>query len=291
MNGVEQAWMNIDGNSELEFKYDWWDTGDERRTYDLQYACGCFLYGGFITSYSDYSEYTTLSGFLAAHDSYMPTLSVDGRLVARSSNASVKFDLTVTNGTNMRVPVRYFIGKNAYLYAENGVALFINNRGLIEIQGGTIIGETGIVMRSGHLDVKDSANPLVVGTGYRKYNPGHPGGEGTSNLNILGNALVMESVNKYGDIKGFSDDKGTYSAPTASVRSGDFRALRNVPIGSYAHLSSGTVYMPRTEGFFENGFLSQSPTSSEYVYETADNVDYNILKTGSAIRESCEILK
>lgn len=139
------------------------------------------------------------------------------------------------------MPVKYVIGKNANLYAKDGNAIFMNNYGKIQVLGGRIAGNTAIVLRSGVIHVPKDANPTVIGTGFYKYNPGIASGQGTSNLNILGNALVLESYGggygNYSKLDGQND--GLF--PSALIESGEFISLKNTPIGSYSHCSNQTT--------------------------------------------------
>jgi hypothetical protein len=100
------------------------------------------------------------------------------------------------------MPPKIHIGKNAVLKSANGIPIFMNTAGLVEIEGGRIEGGSGIVHRSGYLEIKEGSFPTIVAKANvdKNYNSGIGTGEGTSGMN-LGHAIMLENVdNGYGKI-------------------------------------------------------------------------------------------
>lgn len=119
------------------------------------------------------------------------------------------------------------IENEARIFAQ-GHGLYLGNNGVININGSaTVIGGTGICMRSGMLNIKRDANPTIIGVGDRTsvYTPLHTLNHNSdfgSNLH-LGHAVCLE-------------DNGTsYGGKrvSADIQSGRFISYNNTAIGSY----------------------------------------------------------
>jgi hypothetical protein len=66
------------------------------------------------------------------------------------------------------------IGQHAYLNAGDGIGIYSGTNTEVRLEGGTVIGGTGIAMRRGTLIVPSDSNPVVIGSGpFREYMPYH----------------------------------------------------------------------------------------------------------------------
>lgn len=127
----------------------------------------------------------------------------------------------------------------------DGHALYFGNAVQVNVNGGTILGDTGICMRSGFLNIPRNANPTIVGIGkYKDYDPFHTlkeSGDWGRNL-YLGHAVLLENngSTQYGAMP-----------VSADIKSGTFISYNNTAIGSYGaavHSSSDPTIVKNTNG-------------------------------------------
>lgn len=285
----------VDQKTTINFRYEYFDTKESGYSVSdySNYSCGLFPYGSVVTksNFPEYKNYKTVKEFLDANKEYHPTIIIDGKIYATVEDPeSQQFDITSTNGLNDRMPPLIIINKGAHLKADNGLALFNNTMGEIIINGGTIIGKSAVVVRSGFLTIPFDSDCYIMGTGNNDYDPKHDSGMGTNKLNILGNAVVIESIpSKYGSWSLFEGGKG--HKPEVIIEGGKFYSRYREPIGSYSHLIKGDRFEERVEKFLYGGWLNCYPSGDEYEYITGKNPDYNLPAEGYQESVPCQIIK
>jgi len=149
--------------------------------------------------FHDFSHYFRLltTGKVASYDEYLskygsldvnPKFVLDGKFVINVTNydqtiiesPTGEFEpiydlpyLFTTNGSD-KAESEVIVNENCYISMQRGHGLYAGNNMHITLNGGTIIGGTGIIMRGGTLTVPVNANPTVIGVGeYRPYDPCH----------------------------------------------------------------------------------------------------------------------
>lgn len=267
---MSRCFFYVDRLSKMTFTYDWYSTYDVGG--EGNHNPGIWAFGTSVKNYENWENYKRTEGesgiykFIEDLDYYMPTVYVEGKLISNigiNEDQTRTCDLIFTSGNSDMMPVKYVVGKDAVLHAFNGTALFINNCGKIILNGGKIYGKTPVVLRSGILSVSQDANPFLYGTGNGAYDPTIPTGRGTSMLNELGNAVVIESVGgsygKYPSLDGNRLTCGEY--PSAVINSGEYYSLYNSPIGSYGHTNTAGGYHPRLSAFMHGGIISKEPST------------------------------
>lgn len=191
----------------------------------------------------------------------------------------------------------------------DGHALYFGNAVQVNVNGGTILGDTGICMRSGFLNIPRNANPTIIGIGqYKEYDPLHTlkeSGDWGRNL-YLGHAVLLEN-----------NGSTAYGAMpvSADIKSGTFISYNNTAIGSYGigtessadptivmknnndkyqvkftyTNSKGVVrankaiYFFTRPTFFTDGIQTMKRESQEeYVYATGKNPDYHTALSSDA---------
>lgn len=245
-------------------------------------------------------------------ETLMPTVTVDGNVRMTCSDSMVgqveMYPSLITGNGQDRLDTVINIENNARIYAQ-GHGIYLGNRGTININGSaTIIGGTGICMRSGTLNIPLEANPTIIGIaepmlreidGSRSisgfYDPLHSlkqSGDWGMNLN-LGHAILLEN-----------NGPSSYGAKPASanIRSGTLISYHNTAIGSYGIATTSTsgvaagqsqqyTYVPsgkttaeavtKTLNFFErptnfaSGIqVSKREAQKAYEYRNGENPDY-----------------
>lgn len=217
----------------------------------------------------------------------------------------------VDNNGSDRGFAKVVIGPHAYLNAGDGIGIYSGMNIEIRLEGGTVIGGTGIAMRSGTLVVPADSDPVVIGSGpYRSYVPYHTlvkrvdgesvtsGSDAQLFLN-MGHAVVLENNgNSYGT-----------GPVSAYIGSGRFISYRNTPFGSYgiakdaapsdpaeipAHAfdyNGGTYslqFEKRLSGFVEACSSNRPPIGLEYDYVTGQFPDWQQTAVDSVTRSGCQ---
>lgn len=251
-----------------------------------------------LSSDSDFlAKYPTSSDYAVA---LRPVVTVDGdfRITHSDDNQSNNYP-SFNAGTGLDwLETVINVEKHARIFAQ-GHALYLGNNGIINLNGGYIVGRTGICMRSGTLNVPRDANPTVVGIGeplqveysevtgyYDPYHSMRSESDAGDNLH-LGHAVLLESnALIYGR-----------HATSANIQSGTFISYNNTAIGSYGialrHLNAAyrakdadgnylsstfngnTVYFCQRPTLFASGIqISRREAQSEYNYFNGSNPDY-----------------
>ena len=288
------AKLTVDSGSVVNFRYEYFNTRQTSSDTDYDnYSCGFFVFGSGVSKsqFPDIDSYDNAHDFISAHRELCPELVIDGKVRSRTDSEGNRFDITATNGTKDRFPPIITVNRGARLEAERGCALFNNTLGEININGGTIIGETAVIVRSGYLNVPFDSDAVIMGTGDADYDTGHPGGSGTSLLNQIGNGILIESVPVYGAWSFFETDKNGH-APVVKIESGRFYSKRREAIGSYSHAKdkTGSAFCERVEKFMTGGWMDSFPSGNEYDYVNGTNPDYNLVADGFTETVPCQIV-
>ena len=125
-------------------------------------------------------------------------------------------------------------GKDAAIYHPQG--------GKLNISGGTITGETGIVVKGGVVTISGGT---INGTGaYTAYAPVSSGYQGT------GDALYVEHYDN-------STDSGNYGTPVVTVTGGTFNSTNAHPIASYANPNNASNGVEALAKFISGGTFNK----------------------------------
>ena len=130
-------------------------------------------------------------------------------------------------------------GKDAAIYHPQG--------GKLNISGGTITGETGIVVKGGVVTISGGT---INGTGEAvAYEPVSSGYKGT------GDALYVEHYDN-------STDSGNYGTPVVTVTGGTFNSTNAHPIASYANPNNASNGVEALANFISGGAFNKEVEES-----------------------------
>jgi len=279
--------LHVDRDSEIEFTYDPGIIAD----YD-KYVSGIRLYGCPLSVCPSLSSHcTSMEQFWEKNPELISELTLDGKVTTKCDVDGKTFDVNSTTGSTQYITPRITVNRGAYLKAERGCGLFINNSGELNINGGTVIGTTGIVVRAGHVNIPVESDLIAVGTGDGNYDNGIESGSSTTTLNLVGNALLVDSVSSQGYGRTvFPDDIAGYHPPKLKIEAGTFRTTTREPIGSYAHVDSGDMFNPRVEKFMSGGYMDSYPSGDKYDSVNCTNPDYNLAADGFGETVPCQFV-
>lgn len=159
---------------------------------------------------------------------------------------------------------------NASLVVEDGALIqndfgscvfMVGNQGNIPsvvLNGGSIIGKTGLYVMDGSIDVPYYSNVIVVGTG---------NGLITSDSGDVGHAIAVYPTNEESQI-------------SFSINAGKFFGINRAPVGSY---SNGVAH--RITKFMNGGMLDRFPSTNAF------DPDYDILADGCYGQAPCRIMR
>ncbi len=163
------------------------------------------------------------------------------------------------------------------IQSEDGVGIYHPQNGELNISGGTVIGATGINMKSGELNITGGT---IQGTGEKADYSFIGGG-----FNCTGDALVIESCGYPG------------GAPVVSITGGTFESENASAVASYVgnnvtdvvtdFISGGTYSDENAESYLADGFVLDSYTDDEgntvYGVEPVYTVTITVTPTDAAI--------
>jgi len=230
----------------------------------------------------------------------MPVVNLAGNIrITRAASVpedNSSYPTVITENGSDRLGTEINVNGGTKIFTQ-GHGIYLGNAGSINIKGDdiSIIGRTGITMRSGTLNIPKYANPIIIGIGdYQQYDIFHSikdSSDWGTNLN-LGHAIILENNGmSYGG-----------KQVSADIRSGTFISYNNTAIGSYscgrrqsdvpAEIRAkdennndiiaeydGAVYFAKRPEFFADCInLNKQESAVPYDYFTGDYPDYNIAK-------------
>ena len=212
-------------------------------------------------------------------------IAVQGAVVNIKGTVTAKHNFAVSgNGKAGWGNVKINIADKANISTtEDAPALYFPNMTSLNITGGTIIGGTGVYIKSGDVNISGGN---ITGNGprvsYKFYGNG---------ANSTGDALVVEKCNYPG------------GAPEITITGGTFKSVNANAIGSYV----GNGETDPLKGFISGGHYSSKPTdylkenyidkfnSSTKLYDVTEKVDeskvYAEPTVGSTASPTAEALK
>ncbi len=189
------------------------------------------------------------------------TVNINGKVESTGDDAAIQ-------GNGLRDGTVININDGAVVDGGNAAGIYHPQNGVLNINGGTVKGYTGIYMRDGELNISGGS---IIGTGDPA---GHP--DATGGYLPNGDALVVDN-------SGYSPEP-----PTVNITGGSFDSEKAEAVSSVV---SGSGEQPVT-GFISGGEFS-SPVS-EYVepgrdFEAYDNGTYSYYATRQEAEEHGEV--
>ena len=189
------------------------------------------------------------------------TVNINGTVESTGDDAAIQ-------GNGLRDGTVININDGAVVDGGNAAGIYHPQNGVLNINGGTVKGYTGIYMRDGELNISGGS---IIGTGDPA---GHP--DSTGGYLPNGDALVVDN-------SGYSTEP-----PTVNITGGSFDSEKAEAVSSVV---SGSGEQPVT-GFISGGEFSSSV--SEYVepgrdFEAYDNGTYSYYATRQEAEEHGEV--